>query len=77
MDAQVKGVIQDQDGFAVSDAEIQVRGGEATSFTDENGAFEIDAKVGDVLVVTDMLGTSKDFAVNAEDMGTLSMSAEV
>ncbi|MBA5629167.1 SusC/RagA family TonB-linked outer membrane protein [Moheibacter lacus] len=77
VDAQVKGVIQDQDGFAVSDAEIQVRGGEATSFTDENGAFEIDAKVGDVLVVTDMLGSSKDFAVNAEDMGTLSMSAEV
>lgn len=75
VDAQVRGTVNDQDGFAVADAEVTVRGTEATAVTDENGAFEIDAQIGDVLVVTDMLGATKDFNVTNENMGTLSFGA--
>ncbi|SMC32338.1 SusC/RagA family TonB-linked outer membrane protein [Moheibacter sediminis] len=77
VDAQVRGTVNDQDGFAVADAEVTVRGTDATAVTDENGAFEIDAKVGDVLVVTDMLGATKDFSVASANMGTLSFGVEV
>lgn len=76
-DAQVRGTVNDQDGFAVSDAEVEVRGTDVTTFTDENGSFEIDAKVGDVLMVTDMMGTSKDFAVVVSNMGVLTMGVEM
>lgn len=77
VDAQVRGTVNDQDGFAVADAEVTVRGTEATAVTDENGAFEIDAQVGDVLVITDMLGVTKDFNVASTNMGTLSFGVEV
>lgn len=77
VDAQVRGTVNDQDGFAVADAEVTVRGTDATAVTDENGAFEIDAQVGDVLVITDMLGVTKDFNVASTNMGTLSFGVQV
>lgn len=76
-EAQVRGTVNDQDGFPVADAQVDVRGTDTSAFTDENGSFEIDAQVGDVLVVTDMLGTSKDFTVSNPEMGLLTMGAEV
>src|SRR5690606_24056602 len=77
VDAQVRGTVNDQDGFAVADAEVTVRGTDATAVTDENGAFEVDAQIGDVIVITDMLGVTKDFNVTKENMGTITMGAEV
>src|SRR5690606_38535763 len=43
--------------------------------TDENGSFSIDAKVGDVLVVTDAMGTAQDFTVVSNDMGIMKFGA--
>src|SRR5690606_38590769 len=76
-DAQVKGRVNDQDGFAVSDAEVKVQGTETVTYTDENGAFEIDAKIGDVLTITDMMGVFVDFKVTKEDMGVLNFQSTV
>lgn len=73
--AQVTGTVEDADGFAVSDAEVAVRGGSASALTDENGDFSIDAQIGDVLVVTDMYGTTKDFNVSKNNLGILSFAA--
>ena len=75
--AQVTGTVKDGDGFAVSDAEVAVRGGSATTVTNENGSFSIDAKVNDVLIITDMMGTSRDFKVTKLNMGTMKFSESV
>src|SRR5690606_23510475 len=77
VDAQVRGTVNDQDGFGVSYAEVTVMGTGVSTLTDENGDFEIEAQVGDVLTVTDMMGASKDFNVVGENMGILTIGAEV
>lgn len=73
--AQVTGTVTDDYG-PVADAEVTVRGGDAAAFTDGDGVFTIDAKVGDILVVTDMYGVSQEFKVNRPNMGTLKMNVE-
>ncbi|HUH34614.1 MAG TPA: SusC/RagA family TonB-linked outer membrane protein [Moheibacter sp.] len=77
VEAQVRGTVNDQDGFAVTDAEVAVRGGDNTVYTDNDGIFEIDAQIGDVLTITDMYGTSKDFNVNSNNLGVLTLGAEI
>lgn len=74
--AQVTGTIQDDFG-PLADAEISVRGSEATAVTDANGRFSIDAKVNDVLIVVDAMGTSQDFKVTRNNMGTLKFGETV
>lgn len=74
--AQVTGVVQDQNGFALSDAEVTVRGGNASAYTDDDGAFSINAKVGDVLVVTDDMGVPQEFKVSKANMGILKFGIE-
>lgn len=71
--AQVTGTVEGDFG-PEADAEVTVKGGGESTFTDDNGKFTIDAKVGDILVVTDMMGTSQDFKVNKLNMGTLKMT---
>lgn len=75
VDAQVKGTVNDQDGFAVSDAEVKVQSTGAVTYTDENGQFEIDAQVGDVLTITDMMGMLVDFKVTNKEMGVLNFTS--
>lgn len=77
VDAQVRGTVNDQDGFGVSDAEVTVMGTDVSTFTDLNGDFEIEAQVGDVLTVTDVFGATKDFNVTSENMGILTVGAEI
>lgn len=74
--AQVTGTVQDDYG-PVTDAEVTVRGGDASAITDENGSFSIDAKVGDVLVVTDAMGTAQDFTVSKNNMGEMKFGAAI
>lgn len=74
--AQVTGNVQDDFG-PVADAEVTVRGGNASATTNENGSFSIDAKVGDVLVIVDAMGTSQDFKVTKNNMGTLKLGAQL
>src|SRR5690606_13707234 len=73
--AQVTGTVEDTDGFPLADAEVKIRGSQTTAFTDADGAFSIDAQIGDVLVITDTFGTSKDFNVTSENLGVLSFAA--
>ncbi len=74
--AQVTGSVEDDFG-PVADAEVIVRGGDSSAITDENGAFTIDAQVGDVLVITDAMGTSQDFKISKKNMGTLKFGAQL
>ena len=69
--AQVTGTVQDGDGFPLPDAEVTVRGSNVSTITDEDGAFSIDAQIGSVLVVTDVMGTSQDYNVVRSNMGVL------
>ncbi len=71
--AQVTGTVQDGDGFPVSDAEVTVRGSDAMAITDGNGSFSIDAQIGDVLIVTDLMGISKEFSINRNKLGVLKL----
>src|SRR5690554_4714398 len=74
--AQVTGVVTDDFG-PVADAEVAVRGGEASTFTEGDGSFSIDAEIGDVLVITDAMGNTQDFAVARRNMGTLKLGETV
>ena len=51
--AQVTGVVNDADNFPEADVEVIVKGTDKVAYTDENGNFNIDAKVGDILVVNE------------------------
>ena len=74
--AQVTGTLKDSDGFPVSDAEVTVRGGSDSAFTDENGKFSINANVNDVLVITDAYGTAQDFKITKLAMGNLKFGTQ-
>ena len=73
--AQVTGTVQDTDGFPIADADVIVRGGDASAITDENGTFSVDAQINDVLVITDPLsGVSMDFKIVKTNMGVLRLA---
>jgi len=75
--AQVTGTVEDADGFPLADAQISVRGTDASAVTDENGAFSVDAQVGDVLIITDLMGTTQEFNIPKTKLGTLKFGAPV
>ena len=64
--AQVTGVVNDADNFPEADVEVIVKGTDKVAYTDENGNFNIDAKVGDILVVN-----GKEFKVTSTNLGVL------
>jgi len=68
--AQVTGVVNDADGFPESDVEITVKGTDKVVYTDLDGNFDIDAKIGDILVVN-----GKEFTVKSTNLGTISYNA--
>lgn len=76
VDAQVTGKVNDQDGFALADAEVLVMGTGEVAYTDDDGNFEIDARVGDVLSITDLMGVSKEFNVVTLNMGLVVFKTE-
>lgn len=63
---QVKGTVNDNNGFAESDVEVLVKGTKKVAYTDENGNFDIDAKIGDILVIN-----GKEFIVESNNLGLL------
>lgn len=69
---QTTGIVNDNNGFPEADAEVTVKGTSKTAFTDEDGKFDIDAKVGDVLLVN-----GKEFVVTSTDLGVLKLSDTV
>lgn len=68
--AQVTGVVNDADNFPEADVEVSVKGTDKVVYTDQDGKFDIDAKIGDVLVVN-----GKEFSVTSNALGTLKYAA--
>ncbi len=66
---QVKGTVNDVNGFASADAEVTVKGTSKVAYTDENGNFDIDAKIGDTLIID-----GKEYIVSKNDLGVLKPS---
>lgn len=69
--AQVTGVVNDGNNFPESDVEVTVKGTDIITYTDENGNFNIDAKVGDTLVIN-----GKEFKVTSTNLGALKYAEE-
>ena len=65
--AQITGVVNDADGFPESDVAVTIKGTDKVVYTNLDGAFDIDAKIGDILVVN-----GKEFTVSSNNLGTIS-----
>lgn len=64
--AQTKGIVNDSDGFPEADVQISVKGSNKVSYTNENGEFDIDAKVGEVLIIN-----GKEYIVSSNNLGVI------
>ncbi|MDM1548088.1 SusC/RagA family TonB-linked outer membrane protein [Empedobacter falsenii] len=69
--AQVTGTVNDASNLPEADIEIRVKGTDKVAYTDENGNFNIDAKVGDTLVIN-----GKEFKVTSNKLGAVKFSDE-
>ncbi|QTV07035.1 SusC/RagA family TonB-linked outer membrane protein [Faecalibacter bovis] len=69
--AQVTGVVNDANNFPEMDAEVVVKGTDKVAYTDENGKFDIDAKIGDVLIIN-----GKEFTVTSNNLGVVKYAEE-
>ena len=63
---QTKGIVNDENGFPEADVGVTIKGTNKIVFTDENGNFDIDAKIGDVLEINGV-----EFIVVSHDLGVL------
>jgi TonB-dependent starch-binding outer membrane protein SusC len=70
--AQVTGVVNDADNFPEADVEVTVKGTDKVVYTDVDGKFDIDAKIGDILVVN-----GKEFKVTSTTLGILKFQEDV
>lgn len=70
--AQIRGGVVDANGFPEVDAQVTVKGTSTVVYTDQSGQFDIDAKIGDVLLIN-----GKEFQVMSNDMGVLKVQEEV
>ena len=64
--AQVSGTVQDQDNLPIIDVEVLIKGTDTVVYTNEDGVFEIDAKIGDILIVND-----KEIVVTSNTLGII------
>lgn len=69
--AQVKGVLKDSNGFPMEEAEVIVTRTGTSVFTDGNGNFNVDAKVGDTLKIIDSSGEEKIVKVTSTTLGDI------
>lgn len=67
--AQVTGTVNDGNGFPESDVEVSVKGTDNVVYTDMDGNFDIDAQVGDMLIVN-----GKEVVVTSANLGVISTS---
>ncbi len=64
--AQITGTVNDGSGFPESDVEVTVKGTDKVAYTDVDGNFEIDANVGDTLVIN-----GKEVKVTSANLGVI------
>ncbi|WP_260391931.1 SusC/RagA family TonB-linked outer membrane protein [Empedobacter falsenii] len=65
--AQTTGHVKDSVGFPEADVEVKIKGTDKVAYTDENGDFNIDAKIGDILIIK-----GKEITVTSGNLGDLS-----
>ncbi|WP_395091160.1 SusC/RagA family TonB-linked outer membrane protein [Vaginella massiliensis] len=70
--AQVRGTVNDGNGFPESDVEVSVKGTDKVVYTDMDGNFDIDAQVGDTLIVN-----GKEVKVTSSNLGVISSSIDL
>lgn len=64
--AQTSGIVKDAMGFPESDIEVKIKGTDTSVYTDIDGNFEIDASIGDTLIIKD-----KEIKVTSANLGDL------
>ncbi|MGV0829048.1 SusC/RagA family TonB-linked outer membrane protein [Empedobacter brevis] len=74
--AQVKGVLKDSNGFPMEEAEVIVTRTGTSVFTDGNGNFNVDAKVGDTLKIIDSNGEEKIVKVTSTTLGEVKFTSK-
>ncbi|WP_322969151.1 hypothetical protein [Faecalibacter sp. LW9] len=65
--AQTTGILKDSYGIPESDVEVMIKGTDRVVYTDLDGKFDIDAKIGDILLIK-----GKEITVASNDLGDLS-----
>lgn len=74
--AQVKGVLKDSNGFPMDEVEVIVTRTGASVFTDVEGNFNVDAKVGDTLKIIDSNGEEKTIKVTSTTLGEVKFTTK-
>jgi TonB-dependent starch-binding outer membrane protein SusC len=70
----IRGVVKDAKGNPVADATISVKGTNKSTLTATDGSFSIDAKSGDVLVITHVAFGSKEVTVGSGTVYNVSLA---
>lgn len=70
----VHGVIKDAKGNPVADATVSVKGTNRSTLTTTDGSFSIDAKAGDVLVITHVSFGTKEVTVGSGSVYNISLT---
>ena len=69
--AQVSGIVKDSSGFPLEQAEVILDRTGTSVFTDIDGNFTIDAKVGDMLKIVDVMGEVRTIKVTSNNIGEI------
>jgi len=75
--ATVTGTIKDAKGSPIPGASVKVQGMNRTVSTNAEGYFSIEAKVGDVLIVSSISYTTKEVTVTGVAMGSITLTESV
>lgn len=69
--AQVTGVVHDQNDLPEADMEVMIKGSDVIVYTDFDGKFDIDAKIGDALIIN-----GKEHVVTSNQLGVIKYTSE-
>lgn len=72
--AQVSGVVKDSSGLPLEEAEVVLDRTGASVLTDANGAFSIDANIGDTLRIIDINGEERTIKVASNRIGDIKLA---
>lgn len=72
--AQVSGVVKDSSGLPLEEAEVVLDRTGASVLTDANGAFTIDANIGDTLRIIDINGEERTIKVASNRIGDIKLA---
>ena len=72
--AQVSGVLRDANNFPIEEAEVVVKSTGVKVYTDGDGNFNVDAKVGDILKIIDSNGKENTVKVTSTNLGVVRFS---